>query len=362
MNKCFVSAIALLALGTFACGALSPATPPPQSAPPVEAAPTEEIITAPTEVPPTEQPISPTTESEPAVGAFDPNPPEQAVKLVFIHHSSGENWLADWNGGLGLALMENNYYVSDTNYDWGPYDDAIGGPIGSYTDIGNWYNWFLGPNREAVLDAVYNESEPHADYSRLADDPGIENEIVMFKSCFPNSALNGNPNDSPTLGENPLFGFDAWSEAHTVANAKGVYIALLDYFATRPDKLFIAITAPPLHEASTSPEQAANTRAFNRWLVTDWLTDYPLPNVAVFDFYNVLTSNGGDPDTNDADAEAGNHHRYRVGQIEYLTDQAADTSAYATPDDSHPTAAGNQKATIEFLPLLNIAYHEWIGD
>ena len=35
---------------------------------------------------------------------------------------------------------------------------------------------------------------------------GGENEIVLFKSCFPNSRLGGNPGDPPTTGANPLRG------------------------------------------------------------------------------------------------------------------------------------------------------------
>ncbi len=50
----------------------------------------------------------------------NPNPPANPVRLIFIHHSTGENWLNDGNGGLGIALTENNYFVSDTNYGWGP--------------------------------------------------------------------------------------------------------------------------------------------------------------------------------------------------------------------------------------------------
>jgi hypothetical protein len=46
------------------------------------------------------------------------NPPANPVRLIFIHHSTGENWLSDSNGGLGIALRDNNYFVSDTNYDW----------------------------------------------------------------------------------------------------------------------------------------------------------------------------------------------------------------------------------------------------
>jgi len=285
----------------------------------------------------------------------------EELKLIFIHHSSGENWLADENGGLGLALMQHGYFVSDTNYDWGP-DVADLGPIGSYTDTGHWWTWFQGPESETVLQAVFSESEQHAGYSRLPDDPGGENVIVMFKSCFPNSALDGSPDDSPAGAGNPLRGLDTGSGYQTVANAKGIYVDLLEVFAAHPDKLFIAITAPPLHEDETSSEQAANARAFNRWLVEEWLTDYPLSNVAVFDFYNVLTSNAGSPDENDAGSEAGNHHRLVDGVVEYTTDQGSDTSAYAYSGDSHPTAAGNQKASEEFVPLLHLYVQRWLGE
>ncbi|MEI6309778.1 MAG: S-layer homology domain-containing protein, partial [bacterium] len=63
-------------------------------------------------------------------------PPNQPVRLVFIHHSTGENWLADDNGGLGAALRDSNYFASDTNYGWGPEG------IGDRTDFGNWWEWF----------------------------------------------------------------------------------------------------------------------------------------------------------------------------------------------------------------------------
>jgi hypothetical protein len=314
------------------------------------AEPSSEPTTAPQEPQPT----------MPASGALDPNPPAQPVRLVFIHHSSGENWLRDDHGSLGIALMKNNYFVSDTNYDWGPNDPDLGGPIGSYTDIGNWYNWFLGPRRDGVLSALFSESNQHSEYTRLENNPGSENEIVMFKSCFPNSALRGSPEDAPVRGEsNPLRGLDSSNDVHSVGNIKGLYLDLLDYFRTRPDKLFILVTAPPLHSSATDAAQAANARALNRWLVQDWLKDYPLHNVAVFDFYNVLTSNGGNINKNDAASEKGNHIRWKDGEIQYVTDQGKNTNAYATADDGHATPAGNQKATQEFVPLLNIWYHEW---
>lgn len=278
------------------------------------------------------------------------NAPAEPVRLIFIHHSTGENWLSDANGGLGLALRGNNYFVSDTNYDWGPDN------IGSSTDIGHWWLWFRGPNSATYLNALYAESEQHSEYSRMSTSVSGENQVIMFKSCFPNSALQGNINDPiPPIDSNPLRGEGSGSEYHTVANAKGIYIDLLEYFKTQPSKLFAVITAPPLIDAT----YADNARAFNNWLVNEWLTGYTVGNVFVFDFYNVLTSNGGNAETNDLGLESGNHHRWWNGAVQHKTDGDNDANPnileYPTGDD-HPSSAGNQKATAEFIPLLNNAY------
>lgn len=302
--------------------------------------------------------------SRAAPGAsLNPDPPAAPVRLIFIHHSVGENWLADSNGGLGIALSDNNYFVSDTNYGWGPPDADVGSDtIGDHTDIGHWWNWFRGPNRTTYLTALYAESNQNSSYSRLPTNPGGENQVVLFKSCFPNSYISGNPTDPPTSGDNPLRGQDSSSPDHNVANVKGIYNDILAYFATRPDKLFVLIVSPPLSETSTDAAHAANARAVANWLVNDWLTGYPYHNVAVFDFYDVLTSNGGDPNTNDLKQVTGNHHRWWQGAIQHKTDGGnglnPNMSEYPTSDD-HPSQAGNLKATGEFLPLLNIFYNRW---
>jgi hypothetical protein len=186
-----------------------------------------------------------------------------------------------------------------------------------------------------------------------------ENQIIMFKSCFPNSALQGNINDPvPPIDNNPLRGQSCGSEYHTVANAKGIYIDLIEYFKTQPSKLFVVITAPPLTDAT----YADNARVFNNWLVNEWLTNYTVGNVFVFDFYDVLTSNGGNPNTNDLGSASGNHHRWWNGGVQHKTDGDGYSSSnileYPT-DDDHPSMAGNQKATAEFVPLLNNAYSQY---
>jgi hypothetical protein len=66
----------------------------------------------------------------------------------------------------------------------------------------------------------------------------------------------------------------------------------------------------------------------------------------VFDFYNVLTG-------------PNNHHHFRNGAIEYITDQGGNTLYYPSNGDDHPSATGNRKATAEYVSLLNHFYQRW---
>ena len=291
---------------------------------------------------------------------YNPSGPKP-VRLIFIHHSTGENWLTDDNGDLGKALMRANYYVSDTNYGWGPSWGPENVPVGDMTDTGQWWIWFRSPESATIMDLVYKEDGQLSQYTRFGNSPGGENEIIMFKSCFPNSALQGSVDDPvPAITDNLLKGEGSGSEHHSVANAKGIYIDLLEYFKTRPDKLFIVVTAPPLSDG----EYASNARAFNEWLVNDYLTGYTEKNVFVYDFYNVMTSNGGSSTANDAGKAGGNHHRMADGAVQHTVESGfmgtKNTAAYASGwDDDHPTSAGSQKATAEFVPVLDYIYAQW---
>ena len=73
-----------------------------------------------------------------------------------------------------------------------------------------------------------------------------------------------------------------------------------------------------------------------------YLGGYSAGNVFVFDYYTVLT---------------GGHHRIVGGAVEH---SAGPTNYLAFPTgDSHPSAAGDQVATSEFVPMLNAAYNSW---
>ena len=127
---------------------------------------------------------------------------------------------------------------------------------------------------------------------------------------------------------------------------------MLEEFRKQPDVLFVCLTAPPLAPGrQTQPlwRQLARTvkrrlqgtqidlaesgrlaREFNNWLAdtNGWLADYPLKNVVVFDYYDILTDNG-----------------------------QSNLSRYPTwgGEDSHPSREGNEKAAQAFVPFLNQA-------
>jgi hypothetical protein len=78
--------------------------------------PTATPTATPTRTPtatPTASPTAATPTATSTPGADNPNPPTSPVKLIFIHHSTGGNWLADpagndLGGDLGHVLMDNN--------------------------------------------------------------------------------------------------------------------------------------------------------------------------------------------------------------------------------------------------------------
>lgn len=260
-------------------------------------------------------------------------PPATPLRLLFIHHSCGGQLLA----ALGPDVGTNCIYQSHPNGGglrarleaaaFEVHEVSYGSRIGENTDVFDWPQKF-----RTQMDAILRCDTQDQSYS---DDR--RNQIVMFKSCFPNNnfVAAGTPPGNPAGPE------------LTVANAQAAYTALLEEFQKQPGVLFVCLTAPPLAGKSTAPRwkqtlkkilgrpdpalaRAALAREFNDWLTDQdgWLKNYTLSNVVVFDYYDILTGNG-----------------------------AANVSRYPTGDgfDSHPSHAGNAAAAEAFVPWLNRA-------
>jgi hypothetical protein len=266
------------------------------------------------------------------LSTFAQTPPPKLLRLLFIHHSCGgqllaspgpeqeTNCICETNpngGGLRRLLERNNYSVHEASY---------GSKIGQNTDIFDWLPKFSHQMQDILA----------CDLQDTAYSNGVSNDIVVFKSCFPN-------NNFKSQGSDP--GNPAGPEL-TVWNAKATYSGLLKLFEKCPRVLFVAVTAPPL-APSRQPVWKQVTkrmlrredgdirtgrlaREFNRWLSSKdgWLKDYPLRNVVVFDYYDILTDYS-----------------------------QSDLSRYATAGgfDSHPSREGNEKAAAAFVPWLNRA-------
>lgn len=317
-----------------------------------------------------------------------PGDDAKTKKIVFIHHSVGGRWLAHEGGGLVSALNKRGFYVNDITYGWQPRwleDSAVkkmrnkifgllkynpGGAykIGDRTDIGHYYEWFTGADSTRIMDAVYRENSETDLFGGHANstsefplkNPGAEteNEVVIIKPCYPNSLFRGNGDEAATTGDNPPRNFTADSNNHTVGNSKRIFNDIIGYFRQKPDKFFVIVAAPPRREL---PDKGKAARIFNNWLVHDWLkeNDYVGKNVMVFDLYNVLTS-GPDYMTNDLGCEDGNHHRIWKGIEQHVVQNENNMLSYPRDgNDNHPSPAGLEKATSEFVDLFVYHYERW---
>ena len=255
-----------------------------------------------------------TTVSGGALG-YSTAKPATVQRLIFIHHSCGENWLANGDGGLGTALNSNNYYVNETYYGWSAEVDDN---LGDSTDTSDWPTWFSSTKMPYVYSATYHQA-----YTNTISDPGGENTIIMFKSCYPNSEVGSSIDDE-----------------------KAIYNSLKTYFAAHTDKLFVLITPPGEEDVSSY----TLTKELCDWLVssTGWLSGYAHNNVVVYDFYCVLS-------------ETDSHHRIWSSAVQHAYASGYDGHSPYHDSDDHPNSTGNQKATTEFLSMLNYFYNRWKG-
>jgi hypothetical protein len=272
------------------------------------------------------------------LSGFPAAAPERLLRLLFIHHSCGGQMLADPGpeqaeancvfvshsngGGLRKKLEAQHYEVHEASY---------GSEIGEATDLFDWLPKFRSKMDKILAVDLNDRPLPE----------GQKNQIVVFKSCFPNSAF-------VAVGEPPG---DPAGPLMTLSNAKATMMEVRSELAKHPDVLFVYLTAPPLAPKMAgqrayawiaskilgrpSPGDrhaagAALARSFNDWMKAEdgWLRGYPHTNIVVFDYYDVLTQGG-----------------------------ESNLSRYATGDgsDSHPSSEGNQAAAQALVPFINRA-------
>jgi hypothetical protein len=276
------------------------------------------------------------------LSAFSDAKPDKPLKVLFIHHSCGGQMIADpgdeegpgkgtrleiWNkhprgGGARSLLVQNGYVLHEASYD---------SEIGEKTDLFDWWPKFSQKMDKVKRTKMQDELLPE----------GEKNDVVVFKSCYPNNEFVGE-GDGAGNPEGPEL---------TLANAKATMTKVREELAKHPDTLFIYMTSPPQAQmvakerawkwvakkvlgkpdaAAKHTEAARIARRFSNWIVSKdgWLAGYEGKNIAVFNYYDVLTDGG-----------------------------MSNFSRYPSEDgwDSHPSSAGNQKVAQSLIPFMNRA-------
>ena len=91
-------------------------------------------------------------------------------------------------------------------------------------------------------------SEPVTDPPSNAFSRLLQHEVIITKSCFPNSAVKNDEMQEQ---------FQTW------------YLEMRDVVDQHPDRVFIIVTSPPLHPEMTNAEEARRARVVANWLKSD---------------------------------------------------------------------------------------------
>jgi hypothetical protein len=227
-------------------------------------------------------------------------------RLVFLHHSVGRSILEE--GGLRDSLEQLGISVRGMTY---------GDSIGQNTDMCDWLPKF----RDNMRGILKFQGHPNVYYG---DDR--TNDIVMFKSCYPNSDLDADPGGPG----------DPLSVRKTPANYRAVFEGLAVEMRKHPEKLFIYLTAPPLVPMETTFESAERARTFNNWLVSEYASKYRSEtgpkNFAVIDLFDVLADQNN------------------LLKAEFRS---------SNPRDSHPNELGSVRAAARIMERFRTVWSEW---
>jgi hypothetical protein len=226
--------------------------------------------------------------------------------LIFLHHSTGKNLIAQ--GDVRDLFTQRGYQFWDHDYNTSGLTRPAGTRTGTSYDIPEVKPGAKGggntdPEGLAVLFSQPVHDPPDNAFSRL-----LQHEVLILKSCFPNSAIK--------------------SDA-TLAQHKAWYLGMRDVIDQHPDRVFVLLTSPPLHPQETTPEEAARARGLADWLQSEEFLA-GRSNLFVFDFFGLLA----DPETN-------------VLRDAYQRD----------PDstDSHPNAMANETIGPLFVDFVDQA-------
>jgi hypothetical protein len=195
------------------------------------------------------------------------------TNLFFLHHSVGDGIVVQGNMRGYFNKYNRAHSTRFRFWDHGYNGDGLRNPQGQST--GTSYNI---PDDNTDPDGLWRlwiSSAPA--YVQCRNLILNNHQVIAFKSCFPSSAIPDNA---------------------TLAQRKRWYLAMRAFFDTRPDKVFVVMSTPPLHRLATNPTEAKNARRFANWLKSPtYLSGHP--TVVCFDLFDRLAApDDGSPRAN----------------------------------------------------------------
>ncbi|MDY7077203.1 MAG: carbohydrate binding domain-containing protein [Chloroflexota bacterium] len=269
------------------------------------------------------------------------------IRVIFLHHSCGENLIEQGQVRPGLTALGHEFYDHGYNSDGlrladGSYTGANFDVPGDNTDPDGFAEIFAQPLHDP----------PDNTFSHL-----MQYDVIAFKSCSPTSNI--------------------WGDEH-LAEYKSYYLAIRDRMDQHPDKIFIVVTQPPQVPGSSDPEEATRARAFASWLQSDeYLAGHP--NVFTFDFFGLLAGDDNflraDYRYDDYDGHPNERANRAIGPlfvefidqaiVSYGTEVERPTSAAPTsspPEVTQPPASAVPPSTDGILEDLESAAGYWEAD
>lgn len=211
---------------------------------------------------------------------------------VFLHHSSGSDIWGPNESETSVPVEIDRYNIKNgltgeslvsLNESWWP----------AVHQNNDWYRWHW------IFEGVDDNDK---------DLPNIlmNNKIVIIKSCYPSSSIEGLGKAEDTLSY----------ETKSVFNYKWHWRHIIKVMQAHPENFFVIWTNAPLNPIYTNINEALLSKSFCKWAKDTLATGkdkefgkFP-SNVYVFDYFSKITDING-----------------------YLLEQ------YAKPNDSHPNAA-----------------------
>ena len=176
-------------------------------------------------------------------------------RVIFLHRSVGENLIVE---GRVYELLQQSPGIDfcDFNQNTGVLRDTNGSRRTEYEMPGS-------NTKPCDYAKLFSDN-----YSSPLKDFVMTHDVVIIKSCYPNSNIKS---------------------AEELQMIKGYYRSIAQFFAKFPDKQLVIMTSPPLIPLLTTRANAVRARELATWLSLEDLGT----NSRVFNLFDLLVADSG---------------------------------------------------------------------